>query len=243
MFSSTHQKMICVLIVLSCAVFAHSQSAPTRELTSTISGKVTNKDKPLAGVVMYLSTNRHSSQERLISYKGKTDVNGEYRIANVPAGNYVIMPLAPAFVMTAEEAPQGRTLIVNKGETIEHIDFSLLRGGVITGKVVDADGRPAIEERVFIFNAQTNERLYFTENELVTDDRGVYRAFGLRAGSYKVGAGQGDDGNFSGYREATFKRAYHPAAPDVAQAAVLELSEGGEVTNVDIALGRRVTTY
>jgi protocatechuate 3,4-dioxygenase beta subunit len=242
MFSSTYQKMICVLIVLSCAVCARSQSVPAKEATSTVSGRVTIKDKPLAGVVINLRSNRYSAQERPINYKGKTDANGEYRIANVPAGTYVIMPLAPALV-AEQEAPQGRTLIVNKGETIEHIDFSLLRGAAITGKVVDADGRPLIEERVFIFNAQTNERFYFANSDVFTDDRGIYRAYGLRPGSYKVGAGQGDEGSYGGYRPATFKRAYYPSVPDVAQATVLELSEGGEATNVDIVVGRSITTY
>lgn len=233
--------MICILIILSCAVFARAQS-PAKEATSTISGKVTVKDKPLAGVVINLTTNRYSSQERLISYKARTDANGEYRLVNIPAATYVIMPLAPAFV-TSDETPQGRKLIVNKGETIEHIDFSLLRGGAITGKVVDADGRPVIEERVSIFNAQTNERLYFANADVFTDDRGVYRVYGLRPGSYKVGAGQGEEGSYGGYRPATFKRVFHPSVPEIAQATVLELSEGGEATNVDIVLGRSITTY
>jgi Carboxypeptidase regulatory-like domain len=242
MFSSTHQKMICVLIVLSCAVLAHSQSVPAKEATSTITGKVTIKDKALAGVVVNLSPNRPSSRERTVNYEGTSDANGEYRIANVPPGNYVIMPLAPAFV-TAEDMQQGRTLIVNKGETIEHIDFALLRGGAITGKVVDADGRPVIEEEVVILSAQTNNRLYLPNAGVLTDDRGVYRAYGLRPGSYKVAAGRGEEGGFGGYRPATFKRAYHPSGPDIAQATIIELSEGGEATNVDITLGRSMTTY
>jgi len=242
MFSSTHQKMICVLIVLSCAVLACAQSAPTKEATSTITGKVTIKDKPLAGVIVNLSSGRRSPQGPPFRYKAKTDPNGEYRIANVTPGNYVIMPLAPSFV-TDGDLPQGRTLIVNKGETIEHIDFALLRGGAITGKVVDADGRPVVEEEVVVFKAQNSERFYTSYSDSRTDDRGVYRIYGLRPGSYKVAAGQGEEGGYGGYRPATFKRAFHPAAPDAAQAEIIELSEGGEATNVDIVLGRGLTTY
>jgi protocatechuate 3,4-dioxygenase beta subunit len=242
MFSSTHQKLICVLIVLSCAGLANAQTSPLKELTSTISGKVMLKDKPLAGVVINVSSTRRSPQDRALSYKAKTDANGEYRITNVAAGNYVITPLAPAFVID-EDPSQARTLIVNKGETIEHIDFALLRGGAITGKVVDADGHPVIEEQVVVFSAQTNQRFYMPSMDQRTDDRGIYRIYGLRPGSYKVAAGQGDEGSYGGYRPATFKRAFHPSTPDLAQATVIELSEGGEATNVDIALGRGLNTY
>ena len=231
--------MICVLIVLSCAVFTRSQTAPAKEPTSTISGKVTMKDKPLAGVAINLRSNERSPQKRRASYKARTDVNGEYRIMNVPAGNYVVAPLAPAFVSEGDT----RTLIVNKGETIEHIDFSLSPGGVITGKVVDADGRPVIEEDVVVFSASNAERFAPRIRESRTDDRGVYRIFGLRPGSYKVAAGQGENDRYGGYGRTTFKRAFHPATPDAAQATVIEVSEGGEVTNVDIMLGRGLTSY
>ena len=243
MFSSTHQRIVCVVIIITSAVLAQAQSAPVKEATSTISGKVTLKDKPLAGVVISVSSNQSSSGDRPINFKGTSDANGEYRITNVPAGNYIILPLAPAFV-TVEDATQQRPLIVNKGETIEHIDFSLIRGGAITGKIVDADGRPVIEQEVLIFGALGSNRMHLSRMSALTDDRGIYRVFGLRAGSYKVGAGQANDVHFGGYnRSAFFERMYYPAVSDIDQAEVIELSEGGEATNIDITLGRREPTY
>lgn len=241
MFSSTLQKIACVLIILSSAVLAQAQSAAVKDPTSTISGKVSIKDKALAGIVISLTASRSSSSERRPSYKARRDVNGEYRITNVPAGTYVIMPLAPALV-TTEEMRQGRTLIVNRGETIEHIDFTLLRGGAITGKVVDADGRPVIEVPVAIFAAAADNPLYQFD-AIATDDRGVYRIYGLRPGSYKVAAGQNNERRFLNAGSGFYKRSYYPSVPDISKATVIELSEGGEATNVDITLGNSETTY
>ncbi|MEN3327488.1 MAG: hypothetical protein V7638_2295 [Acidobacteriota bacterium] len=242
MFSSTHQKIVFLLLILTTAVVAQSQPAPAKEATGVVSGKVMIKGKAAAGIVISVRPNeRTSGPQIIINYKGTTDDNGEYRIANVPAGNYLVIPLAPALVDSgASDEP--RTLIVNKGETIEHIDFALVRGAAITGKVVDADGRPVVEQAVQVFAFPSNARNY-SAAQAQTDDRGIYRVYGLKAGRYKVSAGQGDEGSYGSYRTAFYKRTYHPSASDVDQAAVIELSEGGEATNVDVTLGRNMSTY
>ncbi len=238
MFSSTLQKIGCALIILSAAAVAHSQSVPAREATGVVSGKVTIKGKAAAGIVILLRSNTQNSSQ-VSSYKGTTDDNGEYRIANVPAGNYMIAPLAPALVEASGSDPL-RTLLVNKGETIEHIDFALVRGGAITGKIVDADGRPVIEQEVVIFAGNTSQ--YSSMRGMLTDDRGVYRFYGLRAGSYKVATGQGERGSFSN-RPVRYTQVFYPAASDLDHAEVVEVTEGGEAANIDITLGAGLSTY
>ena len=238
MFSSTSHKIVCVLIILSAAVLAHSQTVPVKEATGVISGKVTVKGKPAAGIVILVRQNNVNYSGPTSSYKGATDLNGEYRIANVPAGNYSVVPLAPAFVDTSIN-PQ-RTLLLNKGETIEHIDFTLVRGGAITGKVVDADGRPVVEQEVQLW--AVTDRQNYSQLAMLTDDRGIYRFFGLKAGSYKVGTGQGERGSFSN-RPVRYRQVFYPAAADVDQATAVEVSEGGETANIDITLGPSLSTY
>src|ERR1043165_4269252 len=239
MFSSTLQKIVCALIILSAAALAHSQSVPAREATGVVSGKVTIKGKAAAGIVILLRSNTRNSSPQVSSYKGTTDDNGEYRIANVPAGNYMISPLAPALVDAGGSDPM-RTLLVNKGETIEHIDFALVRGGAITGKIVDADGHPVVEQEVVIFAGGTSQN--YSLRGVLTDDRGVYRFYGLKAGSYKVATGQGERGSFSN-RPVRYTQVYYPAASDLDHAEVIEVSEGGEAANIDITLGAGLSTY
>ena len=93
--------------------------------------------------------NEGRSYRQLTNFRGVTDAKGEYRILNVPAGNYLVSPIAAAFVVDSGLRGE-RPLTVNEGQTIENFDFSVVRGGAITGRVMDLDGRPVIEEEVFL---------------------------------------------------------------------------------------------
>ena len=69
-------------------------------------------------------------------------------LSNVPAGTYIISPVAPAFAL--EDEVTNNSVVVSEGETVEGINFSLVPGGVITGKISDADGKPLIEQYVTV---------------------------------------------------------------------------------------------
>jgi hypothetical protein len=185
------------------------------------------------------------------TYKATTDQDGNYRILNVPAGNYEVLPAAPAFVSSDINNQRGKVLILGEGENVENINFSLVRGGVITGKIIDAEGRPVIQQQVSLYRADAFEQpsaqrgqIYATTS-VSTDDRGIYRMFGIIAGRYKVGAGRGDNtfsGNL-GVGRASYQQVFHPDVSDQAKATVIEVSEGSEATNVDITLGRATQTF
>jgi protocatechuate 3,4-dioxygenase beta subunit len=240
MVSSTRQALACIFAIFSVAVSAHAQS-PVKEPGATITGTVTIKGKGAAGIIVALRPNDRTYSGREYSGpKGVTDNDGNYRIMNVSAGNYRILPVAKAYV-PAEEVEREKTIVVGKGETIEHIDFALVPGGVITGKVVDAEGRPMIEEGVSVFTVPDN-RSVFVPTYSLTDDRGVYRIYGLRAGSYRVAAGRGEESFHSGVGRP-YKRTYHPSATDPSQATVVEVIEGGETKDIDITFSRTVSTY
>jgi protocatechuate 3,4-dioxygenase beta subunit len=184
--------------------------------------------------------------------KGTTDQDGNYRITNVAPGTYDVVPSAPAYVVTDGNAGRGKNVVVGEDEEVEGINFSLVRGGVITGKVTDADGRPVIQQQVFLYRAgdflqqQAQQlRQVYPANSGLTDDRGIYRFFGLVAGQYKVAAGRGEGitaGTFGGGR-FMYKQVFHPDKPDVAQAPIIEVREGSEAGNIDIALGRAMQTF
>ena len=240
MSSSTRQAIAGLLIVLVVSVCSRAQTTPVKDPTATITGKVTIKDKGAPGIVVGLSRNRQPYERESTSYRGVTNDDGEYRITNVLAGSYQVMPFAPAFVSSANR--EGKSLIVNKGETIENVDFSLVRGGVITGKVFDPDARPVVEEEVFAIPDQGSTPAYFASN-ILTDDRGIYRIFGLPAGRYRVGVGRDEGNSFRGRSQVAYKRTYYPSAADMAQATVIDVSEGSETTNIDINLTRTLTMY
>jgi hypothetical protein len=114
MVSSTHQAIAVILIIFGVAVSAQAQTKPVKE-TSSVSGRVTIKDKPAPGVAVGLSLNepaRHSG----ISHRAVTGLNGEYRLTNVPAGTYEVTVVVAAGLIPADDLLIQRTLIVNKGE-------------------------------------------------------------------------------------------------------------------------------
>ena len=239
MVSSARQAIACILVILSAAVFARAQITQPKEPTATITGKVTIKGKPAPGIYVALRWQESLSRRRQhTGLRGITDHEGKYRIENIPAGSYAVLPMAPAYI--SEDVAGERVLFVNKGETIENIDFVLIRGGAITGKVVDADGRPIIEEDVVAIAEFENAPARARYKGARTDDRGIYRIFGLPEGRYKVSAGSE---NNSHYRATSYKQTFHPGVQDAAQAAVIEVSEGSEAVNIDLVLGGNITTY
>jgi hypothetical protein len=247
-----------LLIVLGlCCVFqqvpASAQTTPqtrtARASTGSISGQVTIHGKGKAGIVIGLRSGEFGAQQGS-ALKGTTDAQGNYRISDVPAGNYMVAPMAPGFVMSDQNSfgERGKALLLAEGESVENIDFSLVRGGVITGKVTTADNRPVIEERVYLapVDFTVNQRgSGFQSSGAATDDRGIYRMFGLAPGRYKIAVGQSEDRSFMNGPPGRpyYKQTFHPDVSDISKATIVEVTEGGEAANVDISLGRLTQTY
>lgn len=242
-------RYVFVVALLTCfAGFSERVQSQTKiPKKASVSGKVTIKGKAAPGIVVGMRTSDYASPYEP-SYKGTTDQEGKYRILDVPAGSYQIFTVAPALV---NSDLQGRNLLVlGEGENVDGVDFALVRGAVITGRVTDAEGRPVIEQRVSLTGADQVPAQRGRINMITsvqTDDRGVYRMFGLAAGRYKVAAGKDDDGSFmSDPSRPSFKLTFYSEADDrsdLSKAAVIELTEGSEAENIDIALGRPAQTF
>lgn len=238
MISSTFKAAGCLLFAICISVSA--QNPAKKPAASTISGKVTLKGSGVAGVLVGAHV-KDSGRNANAALVATTDSQGNYRISNVPPGSYEIVPGAPQFVLSGSQPI--KTLIVGEGETFEGIDFVLVRGGVITGRVTDAEGRPVIEENVEITSPEgipstepfVRLNLFFTP----TDDRGVYRLFGLPPGKYTVSAGMRDEELYYGRgSQANYKQTFYPSTTDPTKATLVEVTEGGEAANVDIILRR-----
>jgi len=228
MVSSSLQIFVRLLLLLSAIVSANAQSAVDRASSSTISGKVTIGGKGASGLVVGLADETPSSSIHITGLKAVTDDDGNYRFKNVPPGTYKVMVAAPAYVQSDGLTP----VVVGKNEVAENVDVTLARGGVITGKIIDAGGRPVLEEQVF-FSLTTPSRAFPNMRTIRTDDRGIYRAYGLPAGHYLVSAG----------KNGGHQRMYHPSTVNPADATVIQVNEGSEATNVDIMLGPQLSKY
>ncbi len=248
-FSARHT--LAVLVTLFALAISVSAQTPTKPKTprGSISGRITVKDKGAAGIAVGLRKSDVFNSFEAFA-KATTDHDGYYRIPNLAAGSYEVVPSAPAFV-TTDANQKSKTVIVAEDENVESINFSLVRGGVITGKVTDADGRPLILQIVYLYRADAPEpqpgvvRPLYPTSTASTDDRGIYRMYGLTAGNYKVAAGRTEDTSMGPMvlTRSVYRRVFHPDVTDLAKATVIEVREGSEATNVDISLGRAMQTY
>src|SRR6185369_8698199 len=109
---------------------------------------------------------------------------------------------------------------------------SMLPGGVITGKITDADGKPLIDQNVLLSQVDASFEAGGWNSHLHTDDRGIYRAFGLRPGKYKVSVGQ--DESLPTDPRPAYRQTFYPSVTDFAKATVIEVTAGSEATNIDI---------
>jgi protocatechuate 3,4-dioxygenase beta subunit len=222
---------------------------PTTEIRAgSIAGRVTVGGKPVSGVAVMLLGLDSNSSRRTPAATVKTDEDGRYRFKGVAPGSYDVIPATPALVLPKQGryGQPGKTVMVEVGESAEGVDFALTEGGVITGRVTDTEGRPVVEEAVSL-NKSTEQGHTFqfippNYESLITDDRGMYRVYGVPAGRYLVSVGT-RYGSTRGNRREYYKETFHPGVTDRAKAVSVEVKEGAETTGVDIIMGRPQKTY
>lgn len=253
LMSSLTRNTIVLALVFFCAGLhspTYSQTkTPKKMATATVSGRVTVGGKGRGGILVGLAR-ADFPRSQSPPHKASTDPDGNYRITGVPAGSYYVAAMASSFVLADASLANGMgtPLLLEEGESVQGIDIALVRGCVITGKVTDAERRPVIEQRVNVISTdQPNQPgpMNPIGPPSQTDDRGIYRIFGLRAGRYKVSVGQSDDnfgGGFSPGR-ATYQRVFYPDVTDVDQAKIVELAEGDQASNIDITMARTLPGF
>lgn len=80
--------------------------------------------------------------------------------------------------------------------------------------------------------------LYETERYR-TDDRGIYRIFGLEAGDYRVSVGQENPSAVNSVMArlgSLYMKTYYPGTTKQTEAKILEVKEGEELSNIDIVV-------
>ena len=173
--------ILCLLVLYS---FAGSAQTPGKAPTASISGRVTIDGEGVPGITVTAASTSTPLDNRTVA-KATTDDDGKYQLTGLAAGQFTITPLAKAFVVGTSGAYKqpGQSITVAEGETITKIDFALVRGGVITGRITDTDGRPVIGERVNVVARDVpdtgNPVTVFDGPRNKTDDRGIYRIYEL----------------------------------------------------------------
>lgn len=181
---------------------APSLQTPTRDVTTPQSVTGT---AGLYGVVVNDLTNRPmrralvsiSSAASHVSLAAITDETGTFAFTDLPADRYFLGASKAGFISLAYGAKRplrpGTTVALEAGQQKKDLTLRLQPGAVLTGTVRDGTGAPLPGARVIVLRStygyDTGERTLaptaggFGE---LTDDRGVYRVFGLPPDDYFV---------------------------------------------------------
>ena len=123
-----------------------------------------------------------------------TDEMGAFDFADLPAGRYTVTASKSGFVQLSfgQRRPlqAGTPIQLLDGQQLKGVDFQLPRGGVVSGRVSDESGdvMPGVAVSVQQYQYLQGDRRLIPAGQAQTDDRGVYRVWGLNPGEYYVSA-------------------------------------------------------
>lgn len=229
---------IILAVVLLAALFSTltAQDVQKGVQKGTISGRVVTEDGdglPGITVTLTLARSERVSQRRTAS----TDDDGNFRFNDLPPGAYRISTLSGRAYVPAPTLAGSEPRLYRPGETVT---LQMIKGGVITGRVTNAAGEPVVALQLSAIRLRSAEgypvsgQVSYYENAY-TDDRGVYRFYGLTPGTYIIKANGGPQfvspPPLSPYDHQA--PTYYPSSTRDT-AVEVQVSSGGEATGVDI---------
>jgi hypothetical protein len=197
----------------------------------TIRGRVVSNDgRPLTNATVIA---QGVSATPSIKMK-PVDAEGAFVLEDLPAGLYIVMATAPGYI--DETLTTGDPNELPRHVIGSRLRIAMIKGGVITGKVTDALGQPVVAVTVQASPPSGAAPLssFIDSRNGETDDRGVYRLFGLPPGQYTVAAGGGAPfGQFSTTGFELDVPTYYPSATRDT-AVPVTVRSGDEATGIDI---------
>jgi hypothetical protein len=226
------------LVVASVFMFAVSSSAQSQpdETQPASRGAITGQvvsdtGQPLAGAAVFVRAYGSTGAGRTTT----TDAEGNFQVSGLDPLSYSIGASFSAYVYAPRDAESSQASYYRVGDTVR---IRLMKGGVITGAVVTSTDEPVVAVRVrayMIRDANGRPARYGAPiRERTTDDRGIYRIYGLVPGTYVVSAG--GSGTFSGANSSPYETDTPTFAPSSPRdtAMEIEVRPGAEMANVDI---------
>lgn len=257
--SSTGSSVVLLLLLLlaPCAVPAQEPQkapavtaatpTPTPPLRTFLAGRVVGESgEPLPDVAITLTARGTVIRFGPSPYTAVTDEGGNFRVEGLAPGLYEVFAQLTGFVNETDMVT-GRSL--GPYRPGDNITVRLVKGGVVTGTVTDSLGQPIAAlnvraMRVRDLDGNLSPNFFGFSNEDRTDDRGVYRIYGMRPGLYVLYAG-GHTGVPIPFGGGTGEVATFYPSGTRDTAAEVSVRSGQEVSGIDLRLrddpARRVT--
>ena len=157
----------------------------------------------ISGIVMQDDGPGRPARLARVSVRGSA-INGErvvlsgddglFVVDHLPAGSYQVYVTKPAYLpmyygATRPARGPGTNVVLDGRKAVTDLKVTLTRGAVVTGTVFDTEGQPAANVRVQMMAVQTVDGERVLTNVSVsgtslTDDRGMFRVYGVRSGTY-----------------------------------------------------------
>ena len=172
-----------------------------------------------------------------------TDVDGFYEFKEVRAARYTINASKGSYVGLSygQQRPTdpSKPITILDNQTVEKMDFSLPRGGVISGRILDEFGEPISEVQVSVQQYQTvqgQRRLTPTGRQGSTNDIGEFRLFGVPPGQYYLVATWRTANPAANEERTAYAPMYFPGTDNPAQAQRIAIAIGEEKGDIVMAL-------
>lgn len=141
--------------------------------SAIISGTVTDEQgQPLQGIRI-LVKEPQNQMEMSDSY---TDSSGNFSVSKMPSGTYLVETWSEDYF-----PDQKQNVNVAVGTPVTGLNFSLVKGGIITGAVTDGSGNPVEGVQV-----SANSEQGFFYKGATTNSQGKYALRGLMDGTYRI---------------------------------------------------------
>lgn len=226
---------LCVMAQAQQPSTPKNKPEPETPGTGAIKGRVVNESgQPLQNAIVWINPSGGGRSHEAVA----TDREGNFSMEGLePKLSYSVYASMPAYTeLPRESKPNTPPPTYRVGDSVT---LTLTKGGVITGKVTNAVGEPLIGILVraeMIVRTPNGRRLANGQSrERETDDRGVYRLYGLPAGQYVVRAG-GAGMSYSSATVDPFDTDVPTFAPSSTRDTASEISVrvGDETTGIDI---------
>ena len=171
------------LLFLSALAFAQSTTAPPTQgqIGGTVVSAAGGQLLPRSLVIL---RNLKSRSQTL----GRADDSAHFQFDRLDPGSYQIVGGRQGYY--TDERKRGMQAVVDlaAGQTVEDVLVRLLPLGVISGRIVDETNDPVrdVEVRLLAVEHYRGREFLNTMSSAVSDDRGEYRIFDIRPGSYFV---------------------------------------------------------
>ena len=202
-----------------------------------ITGRIVSDDgQPLRGAMVHAIGLGVTGREGQAARQSvAADEDGNFAIENLDAVTYLVSASMPGYV-DSQWIDAGEPRYARVGESLT---LTLRRGGVITGRVTNAAGEPVVRINVRAIPVRDESGKPYNAPPAVqpmissTDDRGIYRIYGVPAGSYLVGTDGGRDFSVRATPFAGRASTFHPSATRDT-AVEVKVARGAEAAGIDI---------